>query len=84
MTVLADLFALEDLDRALDDGLVRVQDHPALPLRIFNYTEKAQYTQMWTPVTLACRGLIVDAAQSSDPSPLPGFWSENELVEHPR
>jgi len=23
-------------------------------------------------------------AKSSDPSPLPGFWSENELVEHPR
>jgi len=75
MTVLADLFALEDLDRALDDGLVRVQDHPALPLRIFNYTEKAQYTQMWTPVTLACRGLIVDADGAVVARPLPKFFN---------
>lgn len=42
------------------DGYVRVQRHPTLPLRIFNYSEKAAYEGVWNAVTLACRGLIVD------------------------
>jgi putative RNA ligase len=75
MPVLADLFALEDLDQALEEGLVRVQDHPRLPLRIFNYTERAQYAQAWTPVTLACRGLIVDANGAIVARPLPKFFN---------
>jgi RNA ligase len=54
------------LDRALlaemiEGGYVRAQTHPALPLSIYNYTEKAQYESVWNAVTLACRGLIVDA-----------------------
>ncbi len=75
MTVLADLFAAEDLDLALAEGLVRMQDHPRLPLRIFNYTEKAQYAQAWTPVTLACRGLIADRDGTVVARPLPKFFN---------
>ncbi len=48
------------LDAALAKGLVRRKRHPSLPLTILNYTEKAAYDKAWTPVTLACRGLIVD------------------------
>ncbi|MEE2040133.1 RNA ligase [Nocardiopsis sp. CT-R113] len=57
---LTDLFAHGDLDAAIADGWVRPQDHPTLPLRILNYTEKTQFAQNWTPVTEQCRGLIYD------------------------
>ena len=43
----------------IEQGYVRRQVHPTLPLAIFNYTERAQYERVWNPVTLQCRGLIV-------------------------
>jgi RNA ligase len=49
-----------ELTAAVAEGLVRVQRHPSLPLRIFNYTELAVYSRTWTTATLNCRGLIVD------------------------
>jgi RNA ligase len=42
-------------------GYVRTQRHPTLPLLIHNYTEKAQYENVWNAATLACRGLVVHA-----------------------
>lgn len=49
------------LGEMLEGGYVRTQFHPALPLQIFNYTEKAQYERVWNEVTRTCRGLIVHA-----------------------
>jgi len=43
-------------------GYIRTQRHPSLPLLIYNYAEKAQYEGVWNAATLACRGLVVDAA----------------------
>src|SRR3954469_17993310 len=40
-------------------GYIRTQNHPSLPLLIHNYTEKAQYENVWNAATLACRGLVV-------------------------
>ncbi|MGH1563071.1 RNA ligase [Mumia sp. DW29H23] len=49
-----------DLSVAIKDGYVREREHPDDPdLVILNYAEKAQYERVWTPVTRACRGLIV-------------------------
>jgi RNA ligase len=42
-------------------GYIRTQRHPSLPLLIHNYTEKAQYENVWNAATLACRGLVVAA-----------------------
>jgi RNA ligase len=55
------VFDRDLLAEMIDGGYVRAQTHPALPLTIYNYTEKAQYENIWNPVTLACRGLVVDA-----------------------
>lgn len=60
MTLLADVLDPVELATAVENGLVRKQSHPSLPYAIYNYTEAAQYAGAWTPVTLACRGLIVD------------------------
>jgi RNA ligase len=49
---------LDPIGQAIAAGHVRRQEHPDLPLAILNYTEKAAYDNAWTPITLACRGLI--------------------------
>jgi RNA ligase len=59
MSLLADLFDPAELATAVENGHVRVQRHPTRPYVIYNYTEACQYAEAWTPVTLACRGLIV-------------------------
>lgn len=61
VTVEALGFTMPELIQALDDGEVRVQQHPEFPeLKIFNYTEDTAYRGKWYPVTLACRGLIIN------------------------
>jgi RNA ligase len=59
------LFDYVDRDKLMQqiaDGMVKEQVHPSLPLRILNYTQKAQYTpELWNDVTDKCRGLIFDA-----------------------
>jgi RNA ligase len=49
------------LDALVADGWLRSQRHPEADLWIYNYTERTQYENYWTPETLACRGLILDA-----------------------
>ena len=55
-----ELFSFEDLELELQDGYVREQKHPTLPLTILNYTDKATYERRWNSVTTHCRGLIVN------------------------
>ncbi|MEU7901762.1 RNA ligase [Actinoplanes sp. NPDC049118] len=60
MALLADVLDPAELATAVENGHVRVQRHPTRPYVIYNYTEACQYAAAWTPITLACRGLIVD------------------------
>jgi RNA ligase len=55
---LADLFDPADLTAAIDAGHVTRKTHPTQPLSIYTYTERCQYGNIWTPVTMQCRGLI--------------------------
>ncbi|WP_018351266.1 RNA ligase [Longispora albida] len=49
------------LKTMIDEGYVRVRQHPGQPYSIYNYSEKAQYESVWNAATLACRGLITDS-----------------------
>lgn len=60
MPKLHDILDPVDLAQAIHDGYVRTQTHPSLPLAIYNYSEKAAYESVWTPITRQCRGLIVN------------------------
>ena len=51
---------LDILNQYVNEGWVVVNDHPSLPLSIYNYSRKTQYDGKWDDVTLQCRGLIVD------------------------
>lgn len=77
-TTLAAMFPPGALDRAVADGLVRAQVHPALPLTIWNYTEKCTYANAWDEVTLACRGLISDASGAVLARPLVKFFNHGQ------
>lgn len=48
-----------DREKYIDSGLVNEQSHPTLPLLIYNYSQKCQFSKAWDEVTLMCRGLIV-------------------------
>lgn len=48
------------LEDHLKNDLVRSQKHPVLPLVIYNYTERTQFTSAWDDVTRKCRALIAD------------------------
>jgi len=60
-TAITPPFDRERLDALADEGWLRTQRHPDADLWIYNYTEKTQYENHWTPETIACRGLILDA-----------------------
>ena len=57
-TTIFDIFSEDALADALSEGYVRERVHPTEPLALLNYSEKAQYENVWTDVTLNCRGLI--------------------------
>ena len=79
MTLLPDVLDPAALAAAVAEGHVRAQRHPGRPYVIYNYTEAAQYAGAWTPVTLACRGLIVDESTSRVLArPFGKFFNHNE------
>lgn len=57
---LGDLFDVGLLKTMVENGYVRRQIHPHLPLAILNYSGLTQFERIWNPVTRQCRGLIYD------------------------
>lgn len=51
---------ISKLNQYLEDGWLISQNHPTLPLIIWNYTQKTQYEQFWDEITLMSRGLVTD------------------------
>ena len=79
MTLLADVLDPVELAAAVENGHVRLQRHPSRPFVIYNYTEACQFAGAWTPVTLACRGLIADTETGAVIARvLPKFFNHNE------
>jgi len=80
--LLGDLLDAAELVAMLDQGYVRRQLHPSMPLAIYNYTEKAAYDRVWNDITRQCRGLIVDTATTAVIArPFPKFFNYGEHDE---
>lgn len=80
------LFDRSLLEQMLAQGMVRAQFHPTEKLTILNYTPAAVYSKTWNPVTLACRGLIVNSENDYIVSrPFPKFfnWDQPEVGKLP-
>lgn len=77
VTYLNDIFSLGEYTQALEDGLVRIGDHPeGKPLAIACYTPETAGESLWNDVTMACRGLIYDASTGEVLArPFPKFFN---------
>ena len=64
-------------------GLVTRQNHPELPLTIWNYTEEVQYESLWDEVTLATRGLVTDSSGRVVARPFKKFFNLEETKHTP-
>ena len=69
----------QKINQQVEDGYIKVQHHPTAPLRIFNYSVKAQFEWKWTPEIMACRGLIVDDQDNIVCRPFEKFFSYEQL-----
>ena len=69
LTILADY---------ISKGLVIKQNHPTLPLAIYNYSRECQYNGMWDNITLNCRGLVLDTEGNVIAKPFPKFFNYEE------
>lgn len=72
------IFDPADLAQEIADGWVRVQSNEPGTLFIYNYTEQAQFAKHWNPITLNCRGLILDADQNIVARPWKKFFNYGE------
>ena len=71
-------YNLEVLSEYIDKGLVIKQNHPTLPLSIYNYSRTTQYDGMWDDITLNCRGLVLDLEGNVIAKPFPKFFNYEE------
>ena len=75
-------YQLNILNHYIEKGLVAKQDHPTLPLSIYNYSRTCQYDRLWDPVTLDCRGLVLDNEGNVVAKPFPKFFNMEELNDN--
>jgi RNA ligase len=74
-------YSLNILNHYIEKGLVVKQDHPTLPLSIYNYSRTCQYDKLWDEVTLDCRGLVLDSEGNVVAKPFPKFFNMEELFD---
>lgn len=79
---LQELMSLELLSEQIREGYVRAARHPSLPLSIYNYTEKTQFSQHWNDVTRQTRGLIVHDNGDVVARPFEKFFNYGERGLH--
>jgi RNA ligase len=74
------LYTLEQYSRT---GHLFKQNHPTLPLSIWNYTPEVQYGQLWDDITLQCRGLVTDNEGNIIARPFKKFFNIEEEKHTP-
>ena len=73
-----DIHKITDL---INDRKLMCQVHPTLPLKIYKYTVDTQFSKEWNEITLAARGLVLDADGNAYTNPFPKFFNLEELTE---
>jgi len=66
------------LDQLIENGYILVNQHPTLPLRILNYSRKAQFEKLWNEYTLMCRGMVIDDKYNIVARPFVKFFNYEE------
>jgi len=73
-------FDLEILNQYVKDGWVERNDHPSLPISIYNYSRKTQYEGKWDDITLKTGGLVLDTEGNVITKSFDKFFNYEELV----
>jgi RNA ligase len=74
---------LAKLQPFIDEKYISVRKHPEEDLWIYDYTQNCQFEKKWTPETMMCRGLILDAEGNVIARPFDKFFNQEEnLVSH--
>jgi RNA ligase len=71
---------LDILNRYIADGWVVKNDHPTLPISIYNYSRATQYEGKWDEITKKCRGLILDREGNVVAKSFDKFFNYEELT----
>ena len=71
-------YPINILNHYIDKGLVVKNDHPTLPISIYNYSRTCQYENAWDEVTRDCRGLILDNEGNVVAKGFPKFFNMEE------
>lgn len=74
---------LKDLNQYIEEGWIEYQDHPSLPLRIYNYSRNCQFEEYWDHLTLMCRGLVLDHDGNIIARPFRKFFNLEESKHTP-
>jgi RNA ligase len=76
-------YNIEVLNDYLAKGLLLRQDHPSLPLYIWNYSRTAQYDKIWDTITLNMRATVTDHEGNVVARSFEKFFNYEELAEFP-
>jgi len=75
---------IKKLNKYKEDGWLISQNHPTLPLTIWNYSKKTQFEGKWDEVTVMCRGLVTwDETGEIVARPFKKFWNYEENQHTP-
>jgi len=72
------LYSIQELNNLYQKGYLVKQKHPELDLWIYNYSQKCQFERLWNPITLLCRGLVLDSEYNIVARPMPKFFNIEE------
>lgn len=78
MTHASEFIDYDSLPRLISDGLITARPHPWSGLTIYNYSQRCQFSQAWSPTTLACRGLILTSEGHVISRPFEKFFNIEE------
>ena len=70
---------LNILNKYIEEGWVVKNEHPTLPISIYNYSPSTQYEGKWDDITRMCRGLVLDNDGNVVAKP---FCKFHNLEEH--
>jgi RNA ligase len=76
-------YNIEVLNDYLSKGLLVRQDHPSLPLYIWNYSRTAQYERIWDAITTNMRATVTDHDGNVVARSFEKFFNYEELAEFP-
>lgn len=76
-------YDLNLIESYITNGLLEVQSHPTLPLKIYNYSRECAFEKKWDEITLAMRGTVLDHEGNLIAKGFDKFFNMEELTTIP-